>query len=84
MERRLHIDIRSKVPSYRQLADQLREAITSGEIGPDEALPSIPAMRRETGLSVVTVRHAVRILVDEGLAYAVPGRGTFAGQRDAS
>jgi DNA-binding transcriptional regulator YhcF (GntR family) len=43
------IDTRSPVPSYRQLADQLRERITSGKIGPDEALPSITYLKQETG-----------------------------------
>ncbi len=35
----------------------------------------------ETGLAVGTVRKAIAVLVDEGLAYTVPGRGTFASPR---
>lgn len=39
----------------------------------------------ETGLAVGTVRKAIGNLVSEGLAYTVPGRGTFAGKpTDAS
>jgi len=78
----LVIDTRSPVPSYQQLAAQLRERITTGAIGPDEALPSITYIKQETGLAVGTIRAAINVLVDEGLAYTVPGRGTFAtGQR---
>lgn len=74
----LTIDPRSSVPSYRQLADQLRALVESGEIEPDEALPSLTRIRQETGLAVGTIRHAIDVLVDEGFAYVVPGRGTYA------
>ena len=36
---------------------------------------------QDTGLAVGTVRKAVGVLIDEGLAYTVPGRGTFAAAR---
>lgn len=77
----LVIDTRSSEPSYRQLARQLRDAVTSGEIEPDEALPSLNRIKQETGLAPGTIQRAIGILVDEGIAYTVPGRGTFAGRR---
>jgi DNA-binding GntR family transcriptional regulator len=77
---RLVIDTHSPVPSYRQLADQLRDRITSGQIGPREPLPSIQQMVQETGLAVGTVRKAVALLVDEGHAHTVLGRGIYAGK----
>jgi DNA-binding GntR family transcriptional regulator len=78
---RLVIDVHSPEPSYRQLAAQLRERIRDGRIGPRAALPSITQLTGETGLAVNTVRHAIAVLVDEGYAYTVPGRGTFARER---
>lgn len=81
MPRHLTVDFRSPTPSYRQLADQLRDLITSGEIGPGEALPSLNRMVQETGLSMSTVQRAVRVLLEEGLVYTVPGRGVYAGPR---
>lgn len=78
----LVINTRSPVPSYRQLADQLRERITSGELGPDGELPSITDIRGETGLAVGTIRQAVKVLTDEGYAYTVPGRHTYAAPRE--
>lgn len=74
----LVIDLRSPVPSYRQLADQLRAAIDAGEIGPDGPLPSLTRIRQETGLAPGTIRQGIALLVAEGRAYTVPGRGTFA------
>jgi GntR family transcriptional regulator len=75
---RLVIDLHSPEPSYQQLARQLRELITSGQIGPREALPSITYLTGETGLAVGTVRRAIALLIEEGYAYTVPGRGTYA------
>lgn len=74
---RLVIDPHSPEPSYRQLANQLRARIESGEIGPREPLPSITYMVQETGLAVGTVRRAIALLIEQDLVYTVPGRGTF-------
>jgi DNA-binding GntR family transcriptional regulator len=62
---------------FLQLADILRERIASGEYGPGAKLPTIDQVVRETGLSPMTIRRAVRVLVDEGLVEVVPGRGSF-------
>lgn len=81
---RLTVDPHGTEPSYRQLAGQLRERITSGQIPPREPLPSITELAEETGLARGTVRKALGVLADEGLVYSVPGRGTFAGPRGGS
>jgi DNA-binding GntR family transcriptional regulator len=78
----LVIDPHSDVPSYVQLANQLRARITSGQIAPREPLPSITNIRQETGLAVGTIRAGIAVLTAEGSAYVVPGRGTFAGPRE--
>jgi GntR family transcriptional regulator len=77
----IKIDLRSREPSYLQLAAILRGRIESGEIGPEEALPSITFLVQETGLAVGTVRKAIKVLADEGLVVTVPGRGSFARKR---
>jgi DNA-binding GntR family transcriptional regulator len=73
----VEIDIHAPEPSYLQLAAKLRARITSGEFGSRDRLPSIKTLTQETGLAVGTVRKAIGVLVDEGLAYTVSGRGTF-------
>jgi GntR family transcriptional regulator len=77
----IEIDLHSREPSYLQLAAILRARIESGEIPPREPLPSITFLTGETGLAVGTVRKAIAVLVDAGLAYTVPGRGTYAAAR---
>ena len=69
------IDPASPEHPYVQLAAQLRSRIEGGEI--TTTLPSIMELTEETGLSINTVRRAIRVLIDEGVAYTVPGRGTF-------
>jgi GntR family transcriptional regulator len=75
------IDLHSREPSYQQLARILRERIESGQIAEGEPLPSITFLTQETGLAVGTVRKAIAVLVDAGLAITVPGRGTYAARR---
>jgi GntR family transcriptional regulator len=71
------IDMRSQVPSYRQLADRLAAAIATGEFAPDDPIPSLRTLQQETGLAMATVQHAITVLREEGLVYSVSGRGTF-------
>jgi DNA-binding GntR family transcriptional regulator len=72
---KIEIDPSSPVHPYRQLADQLRAMIASGEI--TNQLPSITKLTETTMLAVGTVRRGIDILVKEGLVETVPGRGTF-------
>lgn len=77
----IRINLRSREPSYLQLAAILRGRIESGQIAPEEALPSITFLVQETGLAVGTVRKAIKVLADEGLVVTVPGRGSYATKR---
>lgn len=71
------INLRSNVPSYRQLADQLIAAIDAGEYAPGDPIPSLRQLQEETGLAQGTIQRTVRALVEEGRVVAVVGRGTF-------
>jgi len=69
------INENSPAHGYVQLADYLREKITSGEYA--ERLPSLTTLIEISGLSMSTVQAAVGVLKDEGLVYSVRGRGVF-------
>jgi GntR family transcriptional regulator len=71
------IDHEGPVPVYRQLADILRGQIQRGDLRPDRPIPSIVRLQQEYGLARGTVIKAAQVLVDEGLIYAVPGRGMY-------
>lgn len=71
----MDIDRDSPEPLYRQLADQIRQRIESGEY--KVRIPSEPSLSQETGLARDTVRRAVRLLTEEGLLLRAPGKGTY-------
>ena len=53
--------------AWRNLADELRRRISTGELAPGDALPSEARLVRETGLSRTTIRQAIGQLRLEGL-----------------
>lgn len=62
---------------FRQLADLLRDRITSGDLAPGASLPSELRLAQQYGLSRTSVRQAVALLRSEGLVIVEPPRGTF-------
>jgi GntR family transcriptional regulator len=56
------------LPAYAQLAMLLRGYITAAQLAPGTPLPSEPALAERWGVSRDTVRKAIRMLRDMGLA----------------
>lgn len=61
----------------RQIADDLRDAIRSGDLGPGERLPSERELVEKYGTALQTARQAVNALKAEGLVEGQAGRGVF-------
>jgi GntR family transcriptional repressor for pyruvate dehydrogenase complex len=59
------------------IAGALAERILSGELKPDDRLPSERQLALEFGASRPMVREALRSLVERGLIDVQPGRGAF-------
>ena len=51
-------------------------------IGVPAFLAALCTRLETAGIQQATIRKAIGVLVDEGLAYTVPGRGTFATPED--
>jgi GntR family transcriptional regulator len=64
-------------PLYRQIAEDLRTRIESGEIEPGTQLPTELDLRERYGASRNTIRDAIKWLVNSGLVETRPGQGTF-------
>ena len=64
-------------PMYRQIAEDLRQKIESGELGHGTQLPTELELRDQYDASRNTVRDAVKWLITRGLVVTRPGQGTF-------
>ncbi len=71
------LDREGPIPLYRQLADLLREAITTRVYPPGAQLPPEPALMQHFGVTRPVVRSAFQELRSEGLAVSARGRGTY-------
>ncbi len=73
----------SELPVYRQIAEQLREQIESGEVGEGARLPTIRSLASVLGVNRDTVSLAYESLASLGLVESTVGRGTFVRRRGA-
>lgn len=62
---------------YEQIVNQLKNAIVTGELKANEALPSIRALAGELQVSVITTKRAYEELESEGLIRSVAGKGFY-------
>ena len=62
-------------PRYRQVADALQRGIAAGDLGSHDRLASERAIADRFGLSRMTARQAVELLVRRGVVYRRPGLG---------
>ena len=74
---KLIISSLSGQPIYRQIEDQIRSAILTGDLQAGEGLPSLRHLSRELRVSVLTVTRAYTELAQEGLVENIQGKGTF-------
>ena len=72
----------SMIPIYEQLMDQVKNAIISGELKENEALPSVRALSGKLKISALTVKKAYDHLEEEGFVITVHGKGTFVAATD--
>lgn len=68
-------------PMYRQIADDLRGKIESGEWDAGFQLPTELELREQYGAARNTVRDAIKLLIVNQLVETRPGRGTFVTER---
>ncbi|NUW29829.1 GntR family transcriptional regulator [Nonomuraea sp. SMC257] len=64
-------------PKYRILQDELSDRIRRGVYRPGQALPAQRKLAASLGVTLMTLRQALRALSDQGLVVQEPGRGTF-------
>ena len=71
----------SSAAIYRQIADQIRRGIATGELSTGDAVPSVRALAKELVVNPNTVAKAYAELVRDGVLDTQAGRGAVVAQR---
>jgi GntR family transcriptional regulator len=73
----LSIDPKSGVPFYRQIIEQVKFSIASGDLKPGDRLPTVRQLAVDLSINPNTVIRAYRELEIESLLDTQQGSGTF-------
>jgi GntR family transcriptional regulator len=64
-------------PMYKQVTDQIKDAIASGDLKPNERLPSVRELSEALGVSAITIKRAYQDLENDGYILTRAGLGSF-------
>ncbi|MBN1223068.1 MAG: GntR family transcriptional regulator [Candidatus Aminicenantes bacterium] len=64
-------------PMYKQVTDQIKDAIATGNLVPETKLPSIRDMANELKISAITIKRAYSDLENEGYIFTRSGLGSY-------
>ncbi len=82
MATQFQLDMKSGVPFYRQIIDQVKSAIASGLLGVGDRLPTVRQMAVDLSINPNTVSRAYTELELTGLVETQMGSGTFIGHQE--
>ena len=71
------LDLRSGVPVYIQLVEQVQNHLARGNLKPGDQLPTVRQMASELRVNFNTIARAYRMLDEAGLISTQQGRGTY-------
>ncbi|KJS12873.1 MAG: hypothetical protein JL56_10520 [Desulfotomaculum sp. BICA1-6] len=74
----------SPLPAYQQIFNNIEKRILTGELQPEDPLPSIRQLAQDNLVSIITIRRAYSELERKDLIYSRPGLGSFVAQFDAN
>lgn len=76
------LDTGSATPLYIQLAEEIRRGVSTGAMEPGAQIMPEAAMCEAYGVSRITVRKAVNLLVEDKVLFRKQGKGTFVAYPD--
>jgi GntR family transcriptional regulator len=71
------LDFRSGNPIYIQIINQIKHKIATGDLVPDDQLPTVRQLAADLRVNFNTIARAYRMLDEEGVISTQHGRGTF-------
>ncbi len=81
MEIKFQLDLKSGVPFYRQIIDQVKSSIATGSLEPGDRLPTVRQLSVDLSINPNTVSRAYTELELTGLVETQMGSGTFVGRQ---
>ena len=69
-------------PMYKQVTDQIKNAIAAGDLRPNDKLPSIRELAEALKISIITIKRAYLDLESEGFILTRAGLGSFVADVD--
>ena len=72
----IRLDMKSEIPIYMQLRNEIVLGISKGELKLGETLPTVRQMAEDIGVNTMTVNKAYTILKQEGFIEADRRRGS--------
>lgn len=64
-------------PLYLQIQAMLKQKIEQGELKPGDQIPTEADLVEQFNVSRVTIKNALKMLVEDGLIYRIAGKGSF-------
>ncbi len=80
----IQIDLKSGVPFYRQIIDQVKSAMSAGMLEPGDRLPTVRQLAVDLSINPNTVSRAYTELELTGLVETQLGSGTFVSHKEVS
>ena len=75
------LDLKSGIPIYRQIIEQVKYTVAIGDLVTGDQLPTVRQLAVDLSINPNTVARAYRDLEMEGILDTHQGSGTFVGRR---
>lgn len=72
----------SEEPIYKQVKNQIKNSIISNELKEGDKLPSIRALAKDLGISVITTKASYEELEKEGYVETIPSKGIYVSNKN--
>lgn len=72
----------SDMPIYKQVKNQIKNAIITNELKQGDKLPSIRVLARDLSISVITTKSAYEELEIDGYVKTIPAKGTYVSNKN--
>jgi GntR family transcriptional regulator len=77
LSEQIRLDFRASVPLYLQIARQVEQLLTSGDLKVGDQLPTVRELATELRINFNTVARAYRVLDEARIISTQRGRGTY-------